>query len=118
MQAQAANLLARADSWSRGVRRADGLEFVLFTSCSTPGKVWMTSVLGCTCRGYASRLICSHVISVRERAHIESLEDGLASMAEIDCHLAGVAADHQAVEDALRRQHQAEVFERLYGSDD
>jgi hypothetical protein len=66
MTAHAELLLNRSAHWSRGVRAADGLVFVLFTGST--GQTYMTTDSGCTCRGFLYRGQCAHQVAVMTEA--------------------------------------------------
>jgi hypothetical protein len=58
MTAHTDQLLNSADRWSRGVRKSDGLAFVLFTG--SKGAVYFSTETACSCPGYRHRGICAH----------------------------------------------------------
>ena len=67
-QRSADALLERSSRWARGIRHADSLAFVTFTSsrlskAGTP-VYYYTSADGCTCPGYFQRGQCCHHIAV------------------------------------------------------
>lgn len=66
MEARAASLLETAQTWTWGRRKADGVQFVLFSS-SRPGHAYYTRSdgQGCTCPSYAYRGACSHSLACR-----------------------------------------------------
>jgi hypothetical protein len=101
MQAKASVLLSHADRWSRGTRRQTSEAFYLFSG--SKGATYLTSECGCSCPSYRHRGCCSDVVAVQQHVAAEDERLGIASMAEIDCHLAGVSAVKQAAREALAR---------------
>jgi hypothetical protein len=108
MQAAAEMLASYSDRWAHGTRNADGQPFVLFAG--SKGAVYYTSERGCSCPGYRFRGICSHRLALELQDEREARENGLASESEIDCHLAGLRADHDATAAALRRRRYESLF--------
>jgi predicted nucleic acid-binding Zn finger protein len=72
MQAHATELLNRADHWSRGYRKSDGLQFVLFTGSKR--QTYMATESGCTCKSYQYRGECAHVTAIRLEAIAARIE--------------------------------------------
>jgi hypothetical protein len=64
-------------------------------------------VVGCTCRGRSRYGNCAHADALRAYEERTARENGLASESEIDCHLAGLRADHDAEAAALRRRYES-----------
>ena len=91
MRRSADELLARSDRWARGVRLADSLPFVTFTSASKVGVFYFASERGCFCPGFRNRGKCCHVIAVAEDADCRSAALGLATDAQVDAIVGGVA---------------------------
>jgi hypothetical protein len=114
MMAHAAALLAEP-RWARGVRNRDGRPVFLFASRSTGSVCYFADVEACSCPSYNFRGLCAHVVAVRERDEAEARENGLATLAEVDCHLGGMQADVQA-RDAARRR--SELLGRLFNGED
>jgi hypothetical protein len=112
-------LLSRSHKWARGHDFTRDLPFVMFASSRLDKdgkpiyyKTRADGRPGCTCLGYLHRGVCSHSKAVCEQfkreqeevAHRRAYRDlGLASPAEIDCHLAGVKADHDARAETARQ---------------
>ena len=65
MTANAMQWLQTAYCWTRGVRKADGMAVVIFPSGSKPGSGHETTLESCSCKGYAYRSTCSHLLAVR-----------------------------------------------------
>lgn len=65
MTANAMQWLQSAQTWTRGVRKSDGLALVIFPSASKPGTGHYTTETACSCRGFQYRNVCSHVLAVR-----------------------------------------------------
>jgi hypothetical protein len=53
---------------------------------------------------------CAHADALRAYEQRTARENGLASESEIDCHLAGLRADHDATAAALRRRRYESLF--------
>jgi hypothetical protein len=77
MQAHADLLLAETN-WSRGVDLRTGRVFVAFAG--SKGEIHRADADACTCKGFYHRLICAHVVAIREQA----ASDGLADVSHDD----------------------------------
>jgi hypothetical protein len=63
MQAKASILLADQASWSRGRSKQTGTPFWLIPG--SKGSAHYTTSYGCTCRSFAHRGVCSHLVAVQ-----------------------------------------------------
>jgi hypothetical protein len=102
--------LSRRDEW-RYVR-IEGTRYVTMPS-GRSGHIYTVraDARACSCRWYASgHTTCSHMLAVGLADQREAEDLGLASESEIDCHLAGLRADHDATAAALRRRRYESLF--------
>jgi hypothetical protein len=109
MAAKAEILVSEQHRWSRGQSKATGQPFWVIPGCDGKTAHWtaIDGMLGCSCKSFTFRGACSprrRAPALRERT---ARENGLASESEIDCHLAGLRADHDATAAALRRRYES-----------
>jgi hypothetical protein len=107
--------VADPTTWSRARSKRTGQEFYVVPSRTEPNVAhWVGvnryGVVGCTCRGHRRYGNCAHADALRAYEQRTARENGLASESEIDCHLAGLRADHDAEAAALRRRRYDDLF--------
>ena len=77
-EAKVAQLVATADTWSRGRSKRDGTEFWIIPASTGKTAHWATAT-GCTCKSFRWRGTCSHSLAVkarqdRERAALQTAD--------------------------------------------
>jgi hypothetical protein len=107
--------VADPTTWSRARSKRTGQEVYVVPSRTKPNVAHWVGVnryglIGCTCTGYRRRGHCAHADALRAYEQRTARENGLASESEIDCHLAGLRADHDAEAAALRRRRYDDLF--------
>jgi hypothetical protein len=106
--------VADPTTWSRARSKRTGQEFYVVPSRTEPNVAhWVGvnryGVVGCTCRGFGATGNCAHADALRAYEQRRP-KNGLASESEIDCHLAGLRADHDATAAALQRRRYESLF--------
>jgi hypothetical protein len=107
--------VADPTTWSRARSKRTGQEFYVVPSRTEPNVAhWVGvnryGVVGCTCRGFGATGAAPTPTRSGPMSSATAGESGLASESEIDCHLAGLRADHDATAAALRRRRYESLF--------